>query len=113
MDYGIAFFGSLLYNYFLFNREKNKADKQNKKFDWRQYFSKTWDDIGFTILCAPVLVYYMVDIVNIIRHWFYEDLPYFSIYHLGVGVLTQVVYLGFDKFMSLVTSFKINPAKKQ
>lgn len=101
-----ALFGVILFNWWLFSREKNKYDKEEKAFDVRQYFILNWDDIGFTVLCAPILVWYMDDIVGMIRQWVYNDFPYFDIYYLGAGVVSQGIYILFDKSASFISTLK-------
>ena len=107
MYYFITLFGSLLYNWFLFTREKNKFDVQEKPFNVKHYLTLNWDDIGFTILCSPVLVWYMNDIVALIRYWVYKDFPQFDIYYLAVGIIVQLIYLGFDKLIQILGSLKL------
>jgi hypothetical protein len=106
MYYLEALFGALLFNWWLFSREKNKFDKDGIPFDVKKYFRLNWDDIGFTILCAPVLVWYMSDIISIIRHWIYEDVPHLDIYYLCAGVLSQCIYIVFDKSASFISTLK-------
>lgn len=95
LHYFIALAGWFIYNFLLFNLAKDKIDKKNKAFPYHAYLIKNWDNWLLTLILAPVLVYYMQDIVNLIGHWFSVKLPTYEIYYLGVGVLTELVYKGF------------------
>lgn len=99
MEYGIALFGSLVYNYILFVIAKNKCDKEGVDFLYAKYCKMNWDNWGLTILLAPVLVWYLPDIMSIINTKMSLSLETFDIYYMGTGPFTEIVLFGMFKLI--------------
>lgn len=101
MHYIIAIAGWVLYNFFIFSKTKDASDDKGVYFNYKKYINKQWDNWAFTLLLAPVLVYYMDDIRMLVGLWLGRDVPHYEIYYLGCGVLTELIYYGFSKMASL------------
>ena len=101
LHYALALFGWFLYNLLIFNVSKDKVDNENKRFNYKAYVSKHWDNWLFTLCLAPVLVYYMADLIVLFSQWLERDVPELEIYYLGSGVLTEIVYYLLSKLTRL------------
>jgi hypothetical protein len=99
MKFLIAFFGSLLYNFLLFTRAKDNCDKEDKEFPYGKYCKMNWDNWVLATLFAPVLVWYLNDIVALINTWFGWSLPVYEVYYLGAGVLVELALFGISKLL--------------
>jgi len=99
--YFLAVIGWVLYNLLILNVTKDKLDEEDKKFVWKSYKSKHWDNWAFTFLLAPVLVFYMQDIIVLFGHWLEKDIPKLEVYYLGCGVITEVIYYLLAKIVKL------------
>jgi hypothetical protein len=106
LDYVLALAGWLLYNFFLFTTHKDITDAQDKDFDYKAYAHKNWDNWLFTFLLAPVLVYFIVDIVDILANLFNTEIVFYEIYYLGCGVLTELIYIGIERLRNLKNKLK-------
>jgi hypothetical protein len=104
-NYFIAFFGSVLWNFFLFTKAKNAADDDNQDFPYQKYFKKNWDNWVFTAICAPVLVWYGEDIVKALAGWTGWQLTFYKFYYLGAGILVELIYVGSAVLMKWKDSF--------
>lgn len=100
IHYLIALFGWFMYNFLMFNLDKDKDDAKGKAFNYKKYAATHWDNWIFTFLLAPVLVYYMNDITELMGHWLDREVPHLDIYYLGCGVLTEIVYYAISKAMA-------------
>lgn len=100
-NYLIALFGWFIYNFLLFNLDKDGKDDKGLHFNYNKYVSTHWDNWLFTLLLAPVLVYYMDDILTIIERYTDKKFDHLDIYYLGCGVLTELVYYGLSKLNKL------------
>ena len=101
LHYALAFFGWFLYNLLIFNVSKDKIDNDGKRFNYKSYIGKYWDNWLFTFCLAPVLVYYMQDLTVLFGKWLEKDIPELEIYYLGSGVLTEVIYYLLSKITKL------------
>lgn len=109
MNYIIAFFGSIIYNVVLFSIAKNKCDKEDIEFPYGKYLKQNWDNWAVTLLCAPILVWYLDDIVALINFLFTHfninvQLPMLEVYYLGAGVLSELILFGIFKLLGLKES---------
>lgn len=109
MDYLIALFGSIIWNYALFSIAKNKCDAVEMDFPYRKYLKFNWDNWLLTALCAPVLVWYLADIVSMLNYLFTHfninvQLPMLEVYYLGAGVLSELILFGIFKLFGLKES---------
>lgn len=105
MQYAIAFFGSFLYNFILFVISKGNSDKQDLDFDYKKYLKINWDNWALTVFLAPVLVWYMPDIVDLLNSKMSLELAEHKIFYLGAGPLTEVVLFGMFKLLGWKESF--------
>lgn len=112
MDYIIAFFGSLVYNVILFSRAKDNCDKEGIEFPYKKYFKMNWDNWLVTALFAPILVWYLADIVGLVNHWFNWSLPVLEVYYLGAGVLVELAMFGISKLLGWKDTW-VAPVHKQ
>ncbi|HTJ53773.1 MAG TPA: hypothetical protein VL443_30165 [Cyclobacteriaceae bacterium] len=96
-----AFFGSFLYNFILFKIAKDNCDNANPPvdFEYKKYAKMNWDNWALTTFLAPVLVYFLPDIVGFINQKMNLDLQIYNIYYLGAGPLTEVVLFGVFKLL--------------
>lgn len=104
-NYFIAFFGSILYNFFLFKRAKDLSDEADQEFDYKKYRAKNWDNWVLTVMCAPVLVWYAPDIVTALNSAFGWSVTFYKFYYLGAGVLVEFLYVGFAILMKWKNGF--------
>lgn len=115
MEYLIALFGSIIYNYMLFVIAKNNCDKIPVDFEYKKYFKLNWDNWGLTFLLAPVLVWYLPDIILVLNSYvlnkFNIKLPVLSVMYLGAGIFTELVLYGMFKLMGWKESW-IAPVHK-
>jgi hypothetical protein len=111
MKYLAAFFGSVLYNYLLFVIAKNNCDQTGIEFEYKKYVKLNWDNWGLTLLLAPVLVWYMPDIVALINDKLSANLSVYKIYYLGAGPFTEVVLFAMFKLIGWKTTW-IAPVHK-
>jgi hypothetical protein len=99
MKFIIAFFGSFIYNFILFQKAKELCDENNTEFDYIKYCKLNWDNWLLTTLLAPVLVVYLNDIVALLNHKLSLDLITHEIYYLGAGPFTELVIFGVSKLL--------------
>jgi len=99
MNYIIAFFGSVVYNFALFVIAKNLCDTAGVDFEYKKYLKMNWDNWALTILIAPILVWYMPDIFTIVNSKFNLNMNVYDLYYLGAGPLTEIVLFGMFKLM--------------
>lgn len=107
MNYVIAFFGSILWNFALFSIAKNKCDKEDIEFPYMKYCKANWDNWTLTTLCAPIMVWYLVDIVALVNYLLTNlnvQLPMLEIYYLGAGVVSELILFGIFKLLGLKES---------
>jgi len=99
-QFAIAFFGSLVDNYILFVIAKNNCDQAGKEFEYVKYFKMNWDNWILTFLLAPVLVWYLPDIVALVNTHLSTELQEYKIFYLGAGPLTELVLFGIFRLMN-------------
>lgn len=97
MNFLIAFFGSVVYNIILFVFAKDNCDKEGKPFPYLVYARMNWDNWLLTFCVAPIVVWYLADILTLINHFFGLSMPVLEVYYLGAGVLVEVMYFGLTK----------------
>lgn len=112
MEYGIALFGSLIYNVILFVIAKNKCDRDSVDFLYGKYCKMNWDNWLLTFLLAPVLVWYLPDIIALINTRLNAELQTLEVYYLGAGPLTEVVLFGMFKLAGWKETW-VAPVHKQ
>jgi len=56
-DFIICILGWLTFNFFMFQKDKNKSDKLHQKFNFKRYISLTWDDWVFTLISSLGLLF--------------------------------------------------------
>lgn len=93
MNYLMALFGALLYNYAMFVMAKNDCDKVEMDFPYSKYFKKNVDNWGLTVLVAPVLVWYLPDIISLLNERWSLGLVGYQIYYLAAGPITEVLLI--------------------
>lgn len=86
-----AFFGSFLYNYILFQIAKDKCDAIGSEFPYKRYAKMNWDNWLLTTLFAPVLVYFLPDLIALANQKLNWDLKINAVYYLLSGPLTEYV----------------------
>lgn len=99
MKYLFAFFGSFVYNFLLFSLAKNNCDNAGTEFDYKKYLKMNWDNWALTALFAPVLVWFMPDIVALISEHMSVALKQYDAFYLGAGPLTEVAIFGVSKLI--------------
>jgi hypothetical protein len=58
MNVFITIIGWIAWNWFWFAVEKDKSDDLDKRFDYRDYARKHWENWVWTLLLVPILLYY-------------------------------------------------------
>lgn len=94
MEYLEAFFGSFVWAVILWSIAKNPYDSKKIDFPYGQYCKQNIDNWLVTLACAPILVWYLPDIVSIINERTGWNLKFYKIYYLGVGVFVELLYVG-------------------
>lgn len=104
-NYFLAFFGSFLWNFFVFQKAKDKVDATNLDFPYKDYLKKNWDNWFITTMVAPVLVWFLPDIIATLNSSFGSSIVLYKLYYLGAGVLVEVMYVGFAVLMKWKAKF--------
>lgn len=105
MNYLIAFFGSVVYTFALFVKAKDNCEKNNVVFDYVKYLKMNWDNWALTGLVAPILVWFMPELVKLVNEHFTLTLQANPIYYLGAGPLTELLYFAIAKLIGWKESF--------
>lgn len=71
-----------------------------------------WDNWLLTFLLAPVLVWYLPDIIALINTRLNAELQTLEVYYLGAGPLTEVVLFGMFKLAGWKETW-VAPVHKQ
>ena len=90
--YFLAFYGLLAYNIIEWSFTKDGYDKNSRKFSFRKYALKTYDNWIAGLALLPVVVWFGPDILNWINTLLGTSIEWRDAMYLGVGVLVQVIY---------------------
>ncbi len=97
-EFVLALYGFLIYTLLLFVITKDGYDKQNKKFDYKAYLKKNYDNFLLSILMVPVITFYAVDIFHsVVNDYFEKDWHFLKVYYLFLGAVVELLYLGIAK----------------
>ena len=98
-----ALFGVFLYNWLAFTIEKDKFDKDNKPFEFRDYSSKRWDNWIWSLLCVPLIVVYGEQLWYYVMEYFEKDWKFLDVLYLTAGVVAEGLYWLLKKMLSLIS----------
>ena len=89
----VGIFGWLIWTIYEFSKAKNKSDKKGEAFNIRKYWSLHWDDILFSMVLIPVIIYFLGDIVELLAQYEYLEEPEIhNIYYGLAGPLARFIY---------------------
>lgn len=98
-SYAKAFYGSFVYNFALFTIAKGNCDKAEIDFPYFKYFKFNWDNWALTALIAPILVWNLPDILNLINSKLGISIPESSLLYLASGPATELVIFLLFKYV--------------
>lgn len=99
-----AFYGSIVYNFVLFVISKGKSDKIGKPFDHKKYALENWDNWSLATLCAPILVWYLPDIIGLLNSKLGWQLEVYAVYYLAAGPAAELLIYWTMKLVGLKDS---------
>lgn len=107
-DWLTSLYGWLIYVIVMWRYAKSIDDKAGLRFNFRKYAYVRCDEWIVGFILTPALVAYMDDIVNLVTQLvcYLRGIkgckPHmYSIYYLGDGILTELLYIGLAKLSGL------------
>lgn len=100
-DYLICLFGWVLYNFFLFNKAKNKADAAKEEFNLSSYAKTEWDDWVMTfgasfglLIMSPYIFFYLDQHYDWMKNVFWSPVIPFAVGVFGGLAFQKMIDIG-------------------
>lgn len=108
---GLGLLGWLMWNVLLWGMAHEKADKKNKRFNFKKYKQTHIDDAVVSLVVGvPIIVWKNQFVWELILHTILKtEIPYDNIGYLGAGPLCQAMYLAVKWLFNLVQRFRNSP----
>ncbi len=101
-----TFYGVLGYNWLHFMWTKDGYDESRKRFSFKRYTLKTWDNWVWTFIFIPVVAVYAEQLFYYFMQYFEKDWLFYDAVYLGGGILSGIVYLLFKRLAKLYKALK-------
>lgn len=90
----IALFGWLGFNVLIFYMEKNKADDEDRHFNYQHFVDTHWDNWAVTLLFSVPIVYYGPHIHEAIMNLTGWDIKWHNMFYAGPGIFVEILVWG-------------------
>ena len=94
----LAVYGWLVWNVLIFSLAKDKNDERGKRFNFKAYFVKHWDNMLVTAIITPVLVLFAPTLWMYLMGFVDKSYAFSDVAYMGVGVFVTFIYWIVRKF---------------
>ncbi len=99
-------YGVLGYNWLHFMWTKDGYDESRKRFSFKRYTIRTWDNWVWTILFIPIVAIYAEQIFYYFMKAYEKNWEFNDAVYLGGGLLSGFVYYIIKKLLTIAKALK-------
>lgn len=102
-----ALYGVIAYNWLSLSFTKDGYDNTRKKFIFKSYARKRWDNWVWSLMCVPIIVVYGDQLFYYLMEYFKRDWEFLEVIYLLAGALAEFLYYLLKKTKSIINAIKI------